>query len=85
MTTEAQSGAPAADPWRGIAERYVKLVLAIGQHDSDYVDAFYGPAEWKAAAAATKVPLLTLDQEAAALEGELTKAVAPSGGADGSM
>jgi hypothetical protein len=30
-----------------IAERYVKLVLAVGQHDADYVDAFYGPAEWK--------------------------------------
>ena len=26
-----------------IAERYVKLVLAVGQHDADYVDAFYGP------------------------------------------
>ena len=33
-----------------IAERYVKLVLALGQHDADYVDAFYGPPEWKAEA-----------------------------------
>jgi hypothetical protein len=31
----------------GIAERYVKLVLALGQHDSDYVDAYYGPPGWK--------------------------------------
>ena len=30
-----------------VAERYVHLVLALGQHDPDYVDAFYGPAEWK--------------------------------------
>lgn len=30
-----------------IAEQYVKLVLAIGQHDADYVDAYYGPPEWK--------------------------------------
>ena len=30
-----------------IAEAYVKLVLAIGQHDPDYVDAYYGPPEWK--------------------------------------
>ena len=30
-----------------IAERYVKLVLALGQHDADYVDAYYGPPEWK--------------------------------------
>ena len=34
-------------PMNTIAERYVKLVLAVGQHDADYVDAFYGPAEWK--------------------------------------
>jgi len=31
-----------------IAEQYVKLVLAVGQHDADYVDAYYGPAEWQA-------------------------------------
>ena len=30
-------------PMNTIAERYVKLVLAVGQHDADYVDAFYGP------------------------------------------
>ena len=30
-----------------IAEEYVKLVLALGQHDRDYVDAYYGPPAWK--------------------------------------
>jgi hypothetical protein len=30
-----------------IAEQYVKLVLNIGTIDPDYVDAYYGPAEWK--------------------------------------
>lgn len=30
-----------------IAESYVKLVLEIGQYDSDYVDAYWGPEEWK--------------------------------------
>lgn len=30
-----------------VAEQYVKLVLKIGIHDPDYVDAYYGPAEWK--------------------------------------
>lgn len=30
-----------------IAEAYVKLVLKIGQYDSDYVDAYYGPESWK--------------------------------------
>jgi len=32
-----------------IAEVYVKLVLKIGQHDADFVDAYYGPEEWKPA------------------------------------
>ena len=40
-----------------IAEQYVKLVLALGQHDADYVDAYYGPPEWKKAAEAPKVDL----------------------------
>jgi hypothetical protein len=30
-----------------IAENYVKLVLEIGQYDGDFVDAYYGPEEWK--------------------------------------
>jgi imidazolonepropionase-like amidohydrolase len=30
-----------------LAENYVKLVLAMGKHDADYVDAYYGPPEWK--------------------------------------
>lgn len=31
-----------------IAEEYVKLTLALGQHDKDYVDAYLGPEEWRA-------------------------------------
>jgi hypothetical protein len=30
-----------------IAEQYVTLVLAVGQHDVDYVDAYYGPEDWR--------------------------------------
>ena len=30
-----------------IAEDYVKLVLNIGQYDTDFVDAYYGPKEWR--------------------------------------
>ena len=33
-----------------VAESYVKLVLALGQHDAAYVDAYYGPPEWKSEA-----------------------------------
>lgn len=32
------------------AKRYSLLVLQMGRHDADYVDAYYGPAEWKAEA-----------------------------------
>lgn len=30
-----------------IAEQYVKLVLAVGLHDPDYVDAYFGPSAWR--------------------------------------
>ena len=30
-----------------IAEKYVKLVLEIGLYKADYIDAYYGPKEWK--------------------------------------
>lgn len=33
-----------------IAESYVKLVLKIGLYDDGYVDAYYGPDEWKPSA-----------------------------------
>ena len=51
----------------GIAEPYVKLVLAVGQHDPDYVDAYYGPPEWQAEAAARIQPLEVLLQAAKTL------------------
>jgi hypothetical protein len=63
----AGQAAPPATPMNNIAEQYVKLVLAVGQHDADYVDAFYGPAEWKTEAARQKVPLADIDANAARL------------------
>ena len=53
------------------AERYVKLVLAAGEHDADLVDAFYGPPEWRKEAKAAKRPLADLRREADALAAEL--------------
>src|SRR4051812_41997314 len=49
-----------------IAERYVKLVLAVGQHDADYVDAYYGPPDWKTEAERHKTPLADIDSAAQA-------------------
>ena len=34
-----------------VAEQYVRLALALGEHDSDYVDAYFGPPEWREQAA----------------------------------
>ena len=47
-----------------IAERYVKLVLAMGQHDPAYVDSYYGPPEWKAEAEKGKRPFADIDADA---------------------
>jgi hypothetical protein len=58
---------PPVSPMTDIAERYVKLVLAMGVHDAAYVDAYYGPPEWKQEADQQKRPLSTLDSDAAAL------------------
>jgi hypothetical protein len=58
-------------PMNAIAERYVKLVLAMGQHDPDYVDAYYGPAEWKKEADTAKMPLAAIRTAAARLLTEL--------------
>jgi hypothetical protein len=39
-----------------IAESYVRLVLQVGLYDRDYVDAYFGPAEWKPAEADRQEP-----------------------------
>ena len=53
------------------AETYVKLGLALGVHDGDYVDAYYGPAEWKTAADAAKLPLASIGEQAHSLDARL--------------
>ena len=68
-TVSAQPQPP--DPLRSVAEHYVKLVLAVGQHDADYVDAFYGPAEWRKEAEATKLTLAAIDAQASTLETQI--------------
>ncbi|HSE63865.1 MAG TPA: hypothetical protein VLG15_09675, partial [Thermoanaerobaculia bacterium] len=55
-----------------IAPAYVKLVLAVGRYDKDYVDAFYGPAEWKTEVEAAKKPLDAIAPEADALVARLS-------------
>jgi len=54
-----------------IAESYAKLVLAVGQHDSNYVDAFYGPKEWLTEAYSAKKSIDVIRQVALPLAAEL--------------
>ena len=77
--TAVAFGAGETQPIDKIAERYVHLVLSMGLHDKDYVDAFYGPAEWKAAAEKEKKPVDQIGSEAKQLREELAKIAPPDG------
>jgi hypothetical protein len=58
-----------------VAEGYVKLVLSVGEHEDGYVDAYYGPAQWQAAAKVDKRSLTELSAEADRLIGAATASV----------
>ncbi|HEY8536878.1 MAG TPA: hypothetical protein VIL25_10530 [Vicinamibacterales bacterium] len=73
-----QSASPSSD-MNALAERYVRLALAAGQHDPDFVDAYYGPPEWKQEAESDKRPLDELRAEAAKLESEIAAMPEPAG------
>jgi hypothetical protein len=47
-----------------LAQAYVSLVLAVGQHDARYVDAFYGPVAWRERAQAERKSLAAIKQAA---------------------
>jgi hypothetical protein len=69
-----------ADPMSKIAREYVRLVLAIGQHDKDYVDAYYGPDDLKREAESAT---LTLDAIGTAVKGLQTQVAAAPRAAEG--
>jgi hypothetical protein len=60
-----------------LAEQYVRLVLAVGQHDTDYVDAYYGPPEWRKEAETQKLPLPEISSRASALAQAIAAAKPP--------
>lgn len=63
----AAAAPAAAAPLDDIARDYVALVLEFGEHEEGYVDAYYGPPEWAAAARANKRSLGRLTADTAAL------------------
>ncbi len=58
---EDGKGPPSLDT---VAESYVKLVLAVGEHDDGYVDAYYGPQEWREETSAAALPLVEIGTSA---------------------
>lgn len=72
-----QSGSTMDD----VARAYVGLVLSVGRHDSNYVDAYYGPPEWKAEAERAALDLPAIDRGAVAALARLGAPPKPSGDA----
>ena len=54
----------ALDP---VARDYVRLVLSLGLHDADIVDAYYGPPEWKAEVEAERPDLPAIRTQASGI------------------
>jgi hypothetical protein len=79
----AQQAKPDATPMTALAERYVKTVLALGQHDKDYVDAYYGPPEWKRQIEESKKTLDEIAADARAARSDLARLVAASRSSQG--
>jgi hypothetical protein len=62
--TSASPILPKSGRLDGLARDYVHLLLAIGRHDGDFVDAYYGPPAWKKTAeAGNPRPLVELQIE----------------------
>ncbi len=53
------------------AEKYVRLVLSLGELDTDYVDAYYGPKEWREEVKASPKTLDQIAKEAQELDHNL--------------
>jgi len=82
----ALAGVPAVGSCQAVSmndlsERYVRLVLALGQHDADYVDAYYGPPDWRAAEEQRKRSLAEISADASGALASLA-ALAPSPSAE---
>ncbi len=61
-----------------IARDYVALILEIGEDEDGYVDAYYGPPEWAAAAEANPRAVPQLIQGAATLTDRLNAVSTPA-------
>lgn len=62
-----------------IAESFVRLVLAVGLHDEDYVDAYFGPEAWKQQAEEEALELAEIRRRAERLATDLDSLPAATG------
>ncbi len=68
-----------------LGEAFVKLSLGVGQHDSAFVDAYHGPAEWAEAAKSEARSLDLLEQDAQGLLISIARANAEEASVRGAM
>ena len=71
-TVPTPAADPSGDDLDAIARDYVALILEIGEREPGYVDAYYGPAEWQAAATASPRTVPQLIEGAAGLTERLS-------------
>ncbi len=70
---------PRAEPdLNPLAESYVRLALEIGTYEEGYIDAYYGPPEWKTEAEANPRSTADLKTAADALSAQITEALGQS-------
>nr|WP_305121256.1 hypothetical protein [Microbulbifer elongatus] len=69
----------ADDALDALAEQYVRLVLTLGNHDKSYVDAYYGPAAWRAEAGEDRASPAELANRAERLLAQLPDDIEPAG------
>ncbi|WP_342375271.1 hypothetical protein NVS55_28750 [Myxococcus stipitatus] len=72
------SGPSPATALDSFAEQYVKLVLALGQHDPALVDAYHGPQRWADEAKHASVPLAEVGAHARALHALIESSPVPA-------
>jgi hypothetical protein len=77
-----QAEAMSIDP---IADEYVRLVLSLGLHDKDYVDAYLGPDEWKVEAETRALSVAEIGQKAQGLIEDLNAVSLAADGPDAEL
>jgi len=72
-----ETSSPSSPTLDALSEDYVRLGLAWGEHDAAYVDAYYGPSEWREQAKRDGASITQLQQRAQALATQLSNTEAP--------